>query len=129
MDNALHEWFEQHRDFFAPSGSFCGISIGPGWEPLVIDALNKLYECARGLEICQIKEKYGGLRIYWWATDEVINYTQIDNIILEAEKLASRTCEQCGKEACLCVRNGWYNTLCTDCAETLGYTCCTRKDR
>jgi hypothetical protein len=127
MDNALHEWFKQHRDFFAPKGSFCGISVGPGWEPLVLDTLNKLYECAP-LEICQIKEKFGGLRIYWWATN--IDYTQVDNIILEAEELASRTCEQCGQEAYLCIRSGWFKTLCTDCAEELGYTCCDkRKDQ
>jgi hypothetical protein len=33
-------------------------------------------------------------------------------LIRVAEQEAAKTCELCGEEGKLCIRNGWYKTLC-----------------
>lgn len=43
-------------------------------------------------QVCQIKEKFGGLRIYYNGQDPYI-----DGLISMAEAWAYRTCEECGK--------------------------------
>ena len=50
---------------------------------------------------------------------------KMHKIIDEYEDRTVRTCETCGKEAALASTGGrgsWYKTLCTECAEELGYT-------
>jgi ribosomal protein S27E len=53
------------------------------------------------------------------------------NIINEYEDRTVRTCETCGKEAALASTGGrgsWYKTLCTECAEELGYMIIEEED-
>jgi hypothetical protein len=83
-----------------------------GWESLVTEALTKLAGNRNGekdLQILQIKDKFGGLRIYTNFTNE-----RIIGIISAAELLASRTCIECGAiEEYVDMEN--YATLCVKC--------------
>ena len=89
-----------------------GFECDMGWFPI----LEKLFEDIQKLnppeefEIIQVKEKFGGLRVY-------ANYSsdEIEKLIDEACEKASKTCEVCGKEAVLCTNKGWLKTVCPEC--------------
>lgn len=88
----------------------CGFSVGPGWVPIVFMALEKMKAAGWDCELGQVKEKFGGLRIY---TDG-IQSLEITDIIHEAEAIAAQTCEDCGGPGVL---NGgsWLRTVCAEC--------------
>jgi hypothetical protein len=82
-------------------------SVGYGWYPLIKDLITDLIELGWNKEVCQVKEKFGGLRFYINdATDEV------HNRIIDAENLSYKTCETCGEEGNLRTDIGWYTTYC-----------------
>lgn len=58
----------------------------------------------------QIKEKYAELRFYYHGGDNII-----EGIIKFAELLASKTCQECGKEGKIINNKGWYTILCDNC--------------
>jgi hypothetical protein len=85
------------------------IECGNGWMPLIWMFLLRLEELVMeterqsppepGMEIVivQMKEKYGGLRIYLsTANDEI--YALVD----QYEKMSKTICERCGKNHCGC---------------------------
>ena len=97
-----------------------GFTCGDGWYDLIDDLsakleaeIVKLKENGTATDVlpvaAQVKEKFGGLRIYVdFATEEM--YDMID----EAEKKSYTICEECGAEGK--VRSGgWIRTLCDDC--------------
>ena len=61
----------------------------------------------------QIKEKYGGLRIYYSGGD---NY--VDGVIDMAEEMSYKICERCGCPGSP-NKQGWIMTLCDKCREDL----------
>ena len=63
-------------------------------------------------QVQQIKEKFGGLRVYTDGNDETIHA-----LIGLAESMANRTCEGCGKKGKNRSWGGWYMTYCDTCAE------------
>jgi len=71
---------------------------------------------SQGLEIVQIKEKFGGLRIYCNYHDDYIN-----GIIALAETMAYRTCEVTGGNGSLHKKGGWFKTVSPDFASAHGY--------
>lgn len=82
---------------------------GPGWYPLLKDLITDLIALGWNKEICQVKEKFGGLRFYInEGSDEI--YDRIS----EAEYESYQTCEVTGKPGE--VRNdlGWIETLCDE---------------
>lgn len=64
----------------------------------------------------QIKEKFGGLRVYDAEGD---NYTQ--GVVDMAESMSYKTCEVTGKPGELCVNGFWMKTLSPEKMEELGY--------
>jgi hypothetical protein len=70
------------------------------------------------LKFAQIKEKFGGLRIY---TD---GYSDdfIEGAIEMAENLSYKTCEITGKPGFLCRKGTLLKTLCPEQAKSLGYS-------
>jgi len=84
-----------------------------GWIPIIKEMFEELKKLnpPKDFQILQIKEKFGGLRVY------TSSYTdEIEKIIEEAEEKASKTCQSCGKpNASLTNLYGWYTTLCPDC--------------
>ena len=82
--------------------------VGEGWFPIVEEAIIEIE--SRGGFILQVKEKFGGLRIYSQGGD----YDAISEIVRKAEVKASRICEDCGEPGVLHNKNGWYKTVCDD---------------
>src|SRR5688572_30797422 len=83
-----------------------GIQCGPGWASLY-DPLIELCNKA-GVEITQIKEKFGGLRFYTRQTPSPELKAAIDL----AEGLSVFMCEDCGQAGKRRSDNGWIHTLC-----------------
>lgn len=61
----------------------------------------------------QIKEKYGGLRIYFSGGDDYV-----DGLISMAEEMSYKICERCGCPGSP-NKQGWIMTLCDKCREDL----------
>jgi len=82
--------------------------VSDGWIPLIQNLIEELIEAGWNKQICQVKEKFGGLRFYINdASDEIWN------IIEKYESLSYETCELCGEKAELRKHGyGWWLTLC-----------------
>ena len=108
----LHnETFGPFRDMFKQS---FGVSTNPGWYPLV----EKLLLDFRALPqedgvvlINQIKEKFGGLRVYVEVSGSDDFKERVRDMIEQAEKEASRTCEFCSNPGVLRTP-GWMRVTC-----------------
>ena len=79
---------------------------GPGWNKLV-DPIIELCKSS-GVHIIQIKEKFGGLRIY---VDDPTPAVEVE--IREAENQSYKTCEVCGEPGQL-YGGSWLKTLCKE---------------
>lgn len=78
-----------------------------GWFPLIKELIEDLIALGWDKQICQVKEKFGGLRFY-------INSgsNEIYDRISKAEKDSYNICEKCGEPGKLRNDIGWYLTLC-----------------
>lgn len=86
-------------------------SVGKGWASLINEVFD-VYENIKGtIKIVQVKEKWGGLRIY---TD--YSNSTLDEVIRKVEGLSVTICEDCGNAGKI-IGTGWYRTLCTNCEE------------
>ncbi len=102
--------------FFNPQGDIrntlmpFGFECGDGWFEIIWDLCIALEaKVKEPFEVLQVKEKYGTLRCYVnGATEEVYD------LINDAEKKSSRTCELCGKAGKEC-GGGWIVTRCPNC--------------
>lgn len=56
----------------------------------------------------QIKEKFGGLRFYYYGGDDYIR-----GVVTMAEEMSYRTCEECGAPG-TSTESGWIRTLCKE---------------
>jgi hypothetical protein len=90
--------------------SLFGIECGPGWEKLYGPLIDWCQ--AAGVEIHQIKEKFGGLRFY---VDYDISNEASDQISC-IEQESFKVCEQCGEPGKPAPRPYWIKTLCEECA-------------
>jgi len=93
-----HEHVILSRSYFA---------VGNGWLGLIKELIEKLIEIGWDKRICQVKEKFGGLRFY---PDELNDDGY--SLIMEYEKLSYGICEQCGEPGELRKDIGWLRTLC-----------------
>lgn len=100
--------------------------VGPGWSGILRRLHAGLIEAGAGdYEVTQVKEKFGGLRVYltWTAVpglDMDRSGVSARDLISKAEAEAYRTCEFCGStDATTTSMNGrargWIKTLCDDC--------------
>jgi len=91
-----------------------GCECDDGWFQIIYDLCEKIKDS--GAYFTQIKEKNAALAIHMFlATNEVYD------LVEEAEDASITVCEICAKKATLCVRYGWYKTLCPDCREELEF--------
>ena len=81
--------------------------VGAGWRNVVDKAVADIQECEGGY-VVQVKEKFGGLRIYAYGEG-------VDEICDRAEKAVKNVCEFCGRDGKIHTIRGWYKTLCEDC--------------
>lgn len=123
-------------------GSQChSAQVGPGWTAILRPVLIALAE--NDCKAAQIKQKLGGLRVYWNypdALEKALSLWQcsgrhveapdaeqraklrgiIEPIINLAEELSFHTCEVCGEEARLNSDQGYYLTICLLCKDQRG---------
>lgn len=82
--------------------------VGIGWAKLI----DRFYDFTpESTEVTDVKEKYGGLRIYAF-TDQA-SY----DLIEELEKDSRHTCEFCGEAGSSVSLKGWYKTICPKCED------------
>jgi hypothetical protein len=83
-------------------------SVGKGWAPLVNRVFDKLESVKGTVNIIQVKEKYGGLRIYTDYSNKKLN-----EVICEVERESLKMCEECGQSGKLRGKS-WYYTSCDE---------------
>jgi hypothetical protein len=83
-------------------------SVGEGWANLINIVFDKVQTYTPGIIIHQVKEKWGGLRIYCGPCPD-----DFDKFLIEIEKKSFTMCESCGKAGQL-RSGGWYRTLCDE---------------
>ena len=83
--------------------------VNEGWYPLIKELIEDLIQLGWNKQVCQVKEKFGGLRFY---INEGSN--EIHNRISKAEKDSYEICEVTGKPGKLRTDIGWYTTLCEE---------------
>lgn len=86
--------------------SYC-FNCDSGWYDLLKELIDDLIALGWNKQVCQVKEKFGGLRFY-------INdgSKEIFDRISKAETDSYKICEKCGKEGKLRNDIPWYLTLC-----------------
>lgn len=98
-----------------------GMEVHKGWWPLVEPIYKRIQElnaAGANIEITQIKEKFGALRIYTHNTTE-----EIDAMIKKAEEQSIHICEDCAGPAVRVIGNyKWIYTLCPNCLKKRGIT-------
>jgi hypothetical protein len=100
----LENGFYTDRDPIKDSEFF---SVGVGWYPVIKDLITDLIELGWDKQICQVKEKFGGLRFYINAgSDEIFKRIHL------AENQSYEICETCGEKGEMRTDLGWYSTLC-----------------
>lgn len=83
-------------------------SVGEGWASLVNEVFDRKESYGKPITISQVKEKYGGLRIYTNEFDD-----EFDQFLYDVEMRSFSICEDCGKAGQL-RGGGWYRTLCDE---------------
>ena len=84
-----------------------GFDVMDGWFDLIYDLSQRLEIVCPECEACQVKEKFGGARIYVNNCNE-----EGHKLISEAEKKSFTICEICGEKGKLHPDLGWHKTLC-----------------
>lgn len=84
--------------------------VRPGWHALVDEAFD-LVE-AQGVDVIQVKEKFGQLRIYTGSAD-----ADFYSKIWEIEERSATICEFCGAPSHIRSRGGWLKSICDPCLE------------
>lgn len=83
--------------------------VGAGWSKLIHEAYNA-FDKDPEIEVGQVKEKFGGLRIY---IDHCSDHRHIGEVVARVENLSFTVCEQCGAPGVL-RGDGWMKTLCDE---------------
>ncbi len=93
----------------------CGYDCPEGWRAIVEPVLDKL-EAMPDVTIAQVKQKFGGLRIYVGLARRDWKSHPAMKLIAEAVELCARTCESCGG-AGRSEQTTWggLRTLCANC--------------
>lgn len=90
-------------------------SVYSGWHPILRRTHAKLVAIHPEYNVGQLKQKFGGLRIYLDSSPSEL-YKQVESVVREAEYEAYKTCEYCGDGGQLRQKpTGWYITACESC--------------
>jgi hypothetical protein len=89
--------------------------VGPGWHPLLQQLHTDIAALDPGYKVAQVKEKFGGLRVYLTA----YRHPDINTLIHAAEAQSQETCEGCGAPGRIRnrVNRVWLQCLCDVCVE------------
>lgn len=89
-----------------------------GWTPLINSTIEKMLAVCPQTVFHQIKEKFGGLRIYWSAEgcDDQETINNLVAISSDAELASYLICEVCGSLRDIGITDkGWVQTVCHSC--------------
>ena len=92
-------------------------TVGDGWRNLIEKAVARIAAACigRSVKLTQIKEKYGGVRIYWSGMDiDAATEAAVEEAIALAEARSECTCEMCGEEGRLYCSGSWLVTACRE---------------
>lgn len=125
LQNSLYEkypkLFENKDKSKQESCMYWGISTGDGWYHIIDTLCNRIVNHEKyvmnpkwprynpnyiPVTFDQIKEKFGGLTVYYSGGDEYV-----DGLIAIAQDISYYTCEVCGDRGYQ-NKNGWISTLC-----------------
>ncbi len=102
-----------------------GFECNAGWSDLLDDffaVVDRVLPADATFRLQQVKEKFGGLRIYYHI-DAVVPpevHKEIAEADLRAEARSEHICETCGKRGRMSNRGGYYTTVCEEHAEVDG---------
>lgn len=92
--------------------------VGRGWRPLLILLHERLRGSAPDYGVLQVKEKFGGLRVYL-SYGPTISINTARLAVNEVEEISYKICEDCGDPGSTRAPanrpNGWIRTLCDSC--------------
>lgn len=118
-----------YNDYKKYFDEFIYVECDFGWYDLIratvaeLDRILKDIDSAT-LQIVTLKEKFGGLRMYYQLYDEELPSddrevlaTKIWNVVRDAEKRSYQICEVCGTEESVesICENRWIKTICKSC--------------
>jgi len=96
-----------------------GFAVGDGWYDLIEKLLSEIegFYRAKGLEVklelAQVKEKFGELRVYFHdGLDELFD------LAIKYEELSKGVCYDCGKIGTHRRIGAWWITMCDPCVES-----------
>lgn len=92
-----------------------GCEHGDGWFDLIYETCKKIKALDKEgkFYFLQVKEKFGGLRLYCAGGS-----TEIYKITSEAEDESYKVCEHCGSREDVTSEGSWIVTLCKGCRES-----------
>ncbi|MBE5488598.1 hypothetical protein E3G71_001099 [Mycobacteroides abscessus] len=99
------------------------ISCSRGWYPIISQLDEALAAIDPAYELHQVKEKFGGLRYYFGASESIsdADHDRMRALVREAEARCAEACELCGEPGEMhTTPHGWYRTLCAACATAEG---------
>lgn len=109
------EWHKEFAPLFAPGwGAY--LSVGDGWKDLLLKLKHDLEATGVKYHICQVKEKFGGLRFYVDIIEPApeAKTDEFHHLISKAENDSFTICESCGEPGKQ-RGGGWIVTACDKC--------------
>jgi len=86
------------------------VACEEGWDGLLFDLHDKLVAVDPNYTICQVKEKFGSLRVYYNASDPTLDRV-MGSVVRLYQDLSLSVCEKTGRPGSLKVKDGIYKTL------------------
>lgn len=88
--------------------------VGAGWHKILDDLHAEIVQFIPNYSVHQVKEKFGGLRVYmnYSPSPGKPNMDRAETLIREAEKKCLVTCEVCGKPGKNQAVGTWWQTVC-----------------
>jgi len=97
-----------------PFFSECHLEVGDGWLPILRRLGTDMAYSAPSVRAIRVKEKLGGLRVYFDAQSETDRKITREAVGI-AERESYKTCEVCGKPGEIKSENGWLKARCEGC--------------
>lgn len=88
------------------------LDVGVGWLPLLSDLHDELSGLDPEYRLHQVKEKFGGLRVYYDIKAGVV--AEARSAVERAEGRAWQTCERCGRPGSIREITGWRRVACDE---------------
>ena len=96
----------------------CGVWCPPGWE-MPVRCLGQMLDNVGSVVVAQVKEKFGGLRVYLEASDAHRREYEACAVLVDlAEAICANTCQDCASTRGVTTGgHRWTLTLCGECRE------------